>query len=214
MVRRGECVSSIAFENGYYPGTLWEAPENDDLRELRGDPNVLREGDRLFLPDKDPKTTPCETGKRHRFTRRGVPARLRVQLMNGAEPRKNAAFHLRIDGGSPIEGATDGDGLIDLPIPPNARRGLLVLDEDGSEIELSLGVLDPMADDASSKETGLGGPGVRQRLANMGFLRSLEAPDADMPAAIAMFQRAFGIEPSGILDDETVEKLLQKHDTK
>src|SRR5437868_4102041 len=117
VVAKGDCLSSVAFQNGYFPGTIWEHPTNDELRELRGDPNVLLAGDRLFLPDKDPKTTTCATGKRHRFVRRGVPARFRLQILNADKPRPNLKYKLTIDGSIELTGATSAEGLLDVPIP-------------------------------------------------------------------------------------------------
>lgn len=204
LVQKGECLSSIAFQNGYFPGTLWEHPENEQLRELRGDPNVLLAGDRLFLPDKDPKTTTCETGKKHRFVRRGVPARFRLQILNADKPRPNLAYRLTVDDTLVLTGTTNGEGVLDVAIPPDARRGVLHIEEDGADHEIRFGGLDPMAF----------GAGVRQRLANLGYLRSLSAPEEDMPAAIAMFQRKNGMDPTGVLDGATADKLLQGHDRK
>jgi len=202
VIATGECLSSVAFQNGYFPGTIWDHPQNEELRDLRGDPNVLHPGDELFLPDKDPKTTGCETGKRHRFVRRGVPARFRLQMMNVDAPRANLKYKLTIDEKIELSGATDGDGVIDVPIPPDARRGLLVIEEDGAEYDLRFGGLAPMMADA----------GLRHRLFNLGYLRSEDAPEADIPAAIAMFQRKLGIDDTGELDDETSEKLYKAHD--
>src|SRR5690242_17148453 len=145
-LRQGDCLSSVAFQNGYFPGTIWEHPNNDELRELRGDPNVLLPGDRLFLPDKDAKTTPCETGKRHRFVRRGVPARFRLQIANAGEPRPNLKYRLVIDGEIELTGTTNGDGVLDVPIPPDARHGVLTLEEDDTEYELSFGALTPVSE--------------------------------------------------------------------
>ena len=210
-VRKGECLSSIAQEHGYYPGTIWEATENDDLRELRGDPNVLAEGDRLFLPDKEVKVTTCATGKKHRFTRRGVPARFRLQILNADKPRPNLEYKLTIDETLVLTGTTTGEGVLDVAIPPGARRGLLYIEEDDAEHELHFGGLDPMFDASGAANEGAG---VRQRLAHLGYLRDLDAPDEDLPAAIAMFQRKAGIDPTGALDDATLDKLLQGHDRK
>lgn len=204
VVAKGDCLSSVAFQNGYFPGTIWEHPQNEELRTLRGDPNVLLEGDRLFLPDKDPKTTACPTGKRHRFVRRGVPARFRLQVMNADKPRPNLKYKLTIDGKLELKGATDGDGVLDVPIPPDAHRGLLFIEEDGAEYELRFGGLSPLAADS----------GVRHRLANLGYLRSEDAPDGDLPAAITMFQRKHGLEPTGVLDEDTAAELQGAHDEK
>lgn len=204
VIQKGDCLSSVALQNGYFPGTLWEHPENDALREFRGDPNVLFAGDRLFLPDKEPKTTTCPTGKRHRFVRRGVPARFRLQILNADKPRPNLAYRLTIDGGLVLTGATSAEGVLDVPIPPDARRGTLYIEEDDATHELRFGGLDPAAE----------GSGVKQRLANLGYLRGGDPSEDDLAAAVAMFQRKAGLDPTGVLDEPTADKLLGSHDRK
>ena len=204
VIEKGDCVSSVAVKNGYFPGTIWEHPENDALRERRGDPNVLLAGDRLFLPDKEPKTTTCATGKRHRFVRRGVPARFRLQILNADKPRPNLAYRLTIDGSLVLTGVTTGEGVLDVPIPPDARRGVLYLEEDDAEHALTFGGLDPASEDA----------GVNQRLKNLGYLRNGAPSDDDVAAAISMFQRKAGLDPTGVLDEPTADKLLAHHDHK
>lgn len=204
VIEKGDCVSSVAFKNGYFPGTIWEHPQNDALRERRGDPNVLLAGDRLFLPDKEPKTTTCATSKRHRFVRRGVPARFRLQILNADKPRPNLAYRLTIDSTLVLTGVTTGEGVLDVPIPPDARRGVLYIEEDDAEHALTFGGLDPAAEES----------GVKQRLANLGYLRSAEASDGDLAAAVAMFQRKSGLDATGVLDETTADKLLGRHDRK
>ena len=204
MIAEGECLSSVAFQNGYFPGTIWERPENDAVRELRGDPNVLAPGDRLFLPDKEPKTTTCATGKLHRFTRRGVPVRFRLQILNVDKPRANLAYRLLIDGKIEITGSTTAEGMVDVPIPPDAHRGTLFIDEDGAEYELTFGGLTPITEDR----------GVRERLANLGYLRDDDASEGDVSAALKMFQRRAELDVTGDLDEATAEKLLHGHDVK
>jgi len=202
VVLKGECISSIAYQYQLFPETVWSHPENDSLRELRKDPNILLEGDRVFIPEPRQKTISAATGKRHAFLRKGVPARFRLKVLNGDVPRPNIAFELLIDDEIVLEGKTDGDGVLDVSIPANAKKGVLLLDGGNQKIEVSFGHLDPVTED----------DGVRQRLFNLGLIKTLDASNADLAAAVRMFQRINKLKPTGVADADTREKLIETHD--
>ena len=205
VVQAGECIDSIAFAYGFFPETVWDHPDNQELRDLREDPNVLLAGDRVSIPDLRRKTEARATNQRHVFRRKGVPARFRMQLLDRGEPRADLAYTLVIDGGVTREGVTDAEGVLDVSLPPNAMHGLLTLapGEDEEQIELSLGRLDPISEEQ----------GVRQRLFNLGFLRVVEASAQDLGAALRRFQIRHDLEVSGERDDATLAKLAEVHDT-
>src|SRR5262249_2099786 len=120
VVKEGDCISSIAFEHGLFPGTLWDDPDNAALREKRREnPNAIGAGAVLVIPDLKQTSTMIATGARHRFQRRGVPAKFRVQVRDDGEPVANAPFTLKVDG-KLIEGTTTGEGIVEASIPPNA----------------------------------------------------------------------------------------------
>jgi N-acetylmuramoyl-L-alanine amidase len=198
----GDCTSSIAFEHGFFAPTIWNDAANSALREQREDMNVLAAGDVVTIPDKREKEEPIETGRLHEFKRRGTPARFRLQVMNVDQPRADVAFKLRIDDKITQEGTTDADGVIDVPLPPNAKRGLLTIEE--AQYELRFGALDPVTSDL----------GARQRLANLGFLCKPDAPEQDLRAALEAFQSQHELSVTGVADDETQQKLLGEHDTR
>ncbi|MEZ4296202.1 MAG: peptidoglycan-binding domain-containing protein [Polyangiaceae bacterium] len=204
VIRSGDCLTSVAHEHGYFPGTIWQHPLNEELRDLRGDPNVLLPGDRLFLPDKDPKTSTIETGKRHRFVRRGIPARFRLQILNADKPRPGLTYKLTIDGSLVLEGKTDGAGVLDVPIPPGAHSGELYIEEDNATHTVRFAQLHPVSEDS----------GVRQRLKNLGYLRTASPSEDDLAAAVKMLQRRHGLEPTGALDEATAAALYSGHDHK
>ena len=41
-IQDGDCISSVAMRHGFFPGTLWNHPDNMELKKLRRDPNVLQ----------------------------------------------------------------------------------------------------------------------------------------------------------------------------
>lgn len=203
-VRAGDCIASIAFENGYSPATLWDAEENADLRELRQDPNVLLPGDQVVLPPKEERTVTRPTGKRHTFVRRGVPEKLKLQFLLDDAPRKDEPYTLEIDGKVVSTGkSTDGDGRIEQSISPSARSGR-VLFRDGKEVyELRLGHLDPVTTVR----------GAKARLKNLGFYHGEidEASDDATDLAVCEFQESRGLDPTGELDDETTSELKKAY---
>jgi hypothetical protein len=53
-VKQGEHLFRIAYQYGFRnPFTIWNDPDNSDLRDLRSNPNVLFPGDQLATPDRD-----------------------------------------------------------------------------------------------------------------------------------------------------------------
>ncbi|WP_437571822.1 peptidoglycan-binding protein [Sorangium sp. So ce542] len=201
VVADGDSIESIAFELGFFHETLWNHPANAELNAVRRNPNVLLPGDRVTIPPLTLKEEACATGKRHVFRRRGVPAVYRVQLLEEGAPRPNVAYVLEIDGAA-RRGTSDADGRIVHRIPPDARRGRLILGDD--EIyELEFGRLRPV----ERVE------GVQQRLKNLGF--DCGAVDGELgPAtrrALARFQEHRGLPASGDPDEATRAALIASH---
>jgi hypothetical protein len=200
-VQQGDCLESIAYEHGFFWETLWHLAENADLKRERKDPNVLLSGDKVFIPAKREKIARGSTQERHRFRRKGVPSRLCLIVTDeDDEPRRYTPYRITIDGQS-RRGATNREGLVDEPIPPNAKAAELVVGEgeDAEEYELELGALDP-----PDQLTGIQG-----RLTNLGY----DAGPADghlgprTRMALEQFQRVHQLEPTGEPDRRTQQKL-------
>jgi hypothetical protein len=196
-VSQGECVLSIADQYGFFWETLWNHSENSDLRQQRKDPNVLREGDKVFVPDKTEKEESCPTEQTHRFKRKGVPGKLKVRLLIDNEPIANAPYVLIIDGQS-RDGTTDGDGYVEESIPPGAQQGELRVTKDGHRriYYLQLGHLDPLDTDE----------GVQQRLIQLGY-----DAQTSLEGAVRKFQSDKDLTVSGQIDDATRSKLEEVH---
>lgn len=206
-VRQGDSIISIAYRNGFFWETIWDHPDNAELKERREDPNVLYPGDVVFIPEKQEKEETCGTDQTHRFRRKGALEELRIVLKDEeGEPRANMSYLLTIDG-SNINGTTDGDGLLVESILPDASQGrLIVLDEQGNELEeyeLALGHLDPITEIS----------GVQMRLTNLGYDCSSEEGGLGTRTqqAIERFQQAQDLETTGELDDTTRQKLKEVH---
>jgi hypothetical protein len=205
-VKPGDCISSIALQHGLFPATLWNHPDNADLKILRKDPNILHAGDVVVVPDPEPKTLPGATEARHRFIRKGVPEMLHLQVEDEeGEPVDGAEYTIHLDG-IIIKGVTDADGWINEPISPDAKGGTLevMVENELQEHELQLGYLEPVDQVA----------GVQARLLNLGY----ECPvngDLDEPTqeALKQFQHNHDLQPSGEPDEATRGALVEEHNS-
>lgn len=195
-VSAGDCLSRIAFEHGFFPDTIWNHPDNSELKGIRKDPNVLMAGDVVVIPDRELKDASKPSDKKHRFRKKGIPAKLKVRLLKKGKPRKNEHYRIIIDGASK-EGTTDGDGFINQPLPPNASEGKLIIGE-GANSEvfvLRFGHVDPLACDT----------GVAGRLHDMGY-----SVGANLAGALRKFQTDNQLDVTGEINDATRNKLKEK----
>jgi hypothetical protein len=205
IVQEGDCISSIAFENGFFEDTLWNHPNNAELKNKRKDPNVLMPGDVVFIPDIRIKEVPEPTNQVHKFVIKGVPAKLSLRLVYDDGPRRKEPYILDIDG-KILKGTTDSDGYIRISIMPNAKKGKLTIGtgERLMEYNLRLGRLDPV-DEIT---------GIQTRLRNLGFncghINGIF--DEETKQALEAFQASAGLPTTGEIDSATKAKLKQAHE--
>ena len=196
-VQAGDCIQSLAVQNGLEWKALWDHPENAALKQLRKDPAVLQPGDVVKIPPKETKEKSAATDKKHTFVRKGVPAKVRMKILRDDQPRANLPYRLDIDGKLQT-GNTDGEGLVEMTIPPDARQGELVVGNPGDEeiFHFQLGAVDPI----DTEE------GVRGRLRDLGYDDTLP-----MEQLLKEFQGKEKLSPaSGSLDEATKSKLKAK----
>lgn len=204
-VKQGDCLSSLADAHGFGWETLWNHPENAALKAQRKDPNQLRPGDRVFIPEKTRGEQSAATEKRHRYQRKGAQAMVRLTLLDlDHKPRANRPYVLEIDGET-WQGTTDAQGKLEHKIKPGAARGSIRVKDEGEEElhELALGHVDP------DTETS----GLRHRLGNLGFPCEDEGDKVGEKTAEALraFQRRCGLAETGEADDATRARLTELH---
>ncbi|HEV3333217.1 MAG TPA: peptidoglycan-binding domain-containing protein [Bryobacteraceae bacterium] len=192
-----DCMSSIASQFGFFWETLWNHPKNQDLRKLRKNPNVLLENDQVWIPAKQLRQETKPVDALHSFQLKGVPTLFKIRFTDAGKPRANVPYVLTIDGKA-FNGSTDGDGMIEVPIPPNAQDGTLVLGQ-GKEAKtygFDLGALAPVSEPE----------GAIKRLLSLGYNRSAD-PEAGLPDALRSFQADNQLPVTGDLDAATQSKL-------
>jgi hypothetical protein len=234
----GDCVSSIAIAHGFDWAAVWDHPQNGDLRRLRRNANILQPGDQVFVPEREPKREPGATQKRHIFSMKGVPARLRLRITNELAPETV----VRPPQSSPPGAlhAKQGDPEVSPPKVEEKPRANapFVLDVDGrrhegktdgdGRIDVPIWpgareaqlTLDPGTAKQSILLLDLGHidpddtiAGAKHRLQNLGYGCG-EVDDQKTPAfraALSAFQQAGGLRITGELDEATRSALRQRH---
>ena len=200
QVKQGDCIFSIAFEHGFFADTIWNHPNNTELKTEREDPNVLLPGDSVFVPDKRLKEVSEPTNQVHKFRCKNTPKVFRIQIVRLGIPVKDMDYTLDIDGVEK-KGKTDGEGWIKPEsIKPNAKVAKLSL-ADGSKYEFNLGHLDPI-DEVSGIQGRLYGLSYYDGAINGKF-------DDKTKKALEVFQRSNKLEVTGEADEQTKNLLMK-----
>lgn len=201
----GDCVVSMALEEGLRPDAVWEHPDNEHLRgEDHARPEIIAPGQKVYLKERDRSTESREQDARHTFRRRDVPIRLRVRLLECGEPRAGLEYEFEV-AGEVRTGATDADGLLDEIIPFSATEALVrpLGEHTGEMYCFKIGFLDPIGRLS----------GVQARLHNLGYnpgpIDNIMGPRTER--AIKIFQKEHDIEITGEPDDATRDALVQAH---
>lgn len=211
IVEQGEYLASIAKDYGFSDWhTIYDHPQNADLKKKRPNPNVLFPGDQLFIPDKQLKEESCATEKKHRFQIKVPKASLKIVLKDSdGNALSNQPYTLKI-AWLEFKGTTDGNGALEQKVPIGVQTGDLHLDKLGIDWPLKIGHLDPIEDKGSSNEIL---SGVQARLNNLGFhcgeVDGIQGPLTE--SAIRAFQQNYGLTVTGTPNNATRAKLAELH---
>ena len=199
QVKQGDCIYSIAYDRGFFGDTIWDHPNNKDLKDKRTNPNVLLPGDNVYIPDKRLREYSETTNQVYKYKCKNTPKELRIQLKFLETPLKDVEYTLDIDG-KEQKGKTDGEGWLKQKIVPNAKTAKLKL-ADGIEFDLRLGHLDPSDELA----------GVQERLQTLGLYAGPISGkhDEETKASLKVFQLTHDLEATGEADENTKKSLIE-----
>jgi hypothetical protein len=159
VTKKGECISSIAFNHGFFIDTIWNHEKNEELRQKRENPYILLEGDLVFIPEKVKKVEIVSIDKRNHFRLKKVPEILHIQLLDEDDkPITNESYEIEIVG-KVYKGTTDQYGVIIQYIMPNVSEVNVMIGKTGEKFRFLTGNLDPW--DTIT--------GMQARLNNLGF---------------------------------------------
>jgi len=95
--RNRDSLSSLAAANGLASWErIWNDPANEALRELRGSPENIREGDMVEIPAPQLGEVSRPTEQRHEFVRVGVPPASIKIITDGGNPRVAVSTEQRV----------------------------------------------------------------------------------------------------------------------
>ena len=209
-VQQGDYLSKIAKEFGFSDyRTIWDHPDNSELKSKRKNPNVLHPGDKLVIPDLKLREENCAVDRKHIFKMKAPGLRLRLVLEDMYEQLiANAQCLLAIEGDF-RKITTDGQGKIDEPLRPGTTSATLIIQDAKQthlnfvEIPIKIGHLDPFEELS----------GQKARLKNLGYFPG-KADDKNDPAfvtAVERFQAEHGLTVDGICGPKTQGKLKDVH---
>lgn len=208
-VKQGDHLSSIAKTYGFSDyNTIWNDPNNADLKSLRVNPNVLLPGDILFIPDREQRLEQKGTEIRHKFVAHRPPLKLRLVLEDLFEmPIANAECDLLLDGDT-FHLTSDDTGKIEHDIKPDTKGGMLIIKDsqtpfNGDAIPIKIGYLDPVEEFS----------GQLARLDNLGYFPGDGSADTtdQFESAVEEFQCDNNLPVDGICGPATQAKLKEVH---
>jgi hypothetical protein len=208
-VQQGDHLSKIAKDFGFSDyQTIWDHPNNSNLKKQRENPNVLYPGDSLFIPDRQVREESRATDQKHTFKKKATNLKLRIILEDQYEKPIADAPCLLTLGVKSLKVTTDGIGKIEQEIDPDAHEATLIIQDpqtpfENTTIAIKIGDLDPVTELS----------GQITRLNNLGYF----AGDVDQPdrlafeSAVEEFQCDHGLKVDGICGPVTQTKLKQAH---
>lgn len=223
-VRQGESVATLAKRWGVHPDSIWEHPDNAELKDLRKNPFVLKPGDTLTIPDPEEREETVATERVHEFVLSRKMARFEMRFLHEGEPRAGWSYLLGVDDEpDPRKGDLDDDGWLRIDIPADVERGVIHLyppDEESEDSEEESGDEAPVEDLCVEYELHFhhldpvdAPSGARQRLHSLGLCSGAEEDGLGPKtrAALRAFQLLHGLDPTGDLDSATIDELRSKH---
>lgn len=208
-VAQGETLTGIAKKYKYSSWQkIYNHSANAEFKALRDNPNIIFPGDKVVIPDIEPRYIGVATTKQHVFCLKRPKEMFRMKIQNGAGGALEGAKAVLDVGGQRIEAKLDDTGLLEVPLPEGYdQTGSLeiYLDEDSDEpshlYEIQLAHLDPIGTLS----------GVQARLNALGY--ECGVVDGVMGNntrdGVEAFQDEYGLDIDGIPGPKTKAKLRE-----
>jgi Putative peptidoglycan binding domain len=210
VVRQGDYLKRIADALSFDAAAVWNHPKNAELKSRR-DPNLLHPGDLLWVPKQASNWRPISGGMMNKYVAKIPKTTISLGFKNENGPLTNEPYV--VEGlGAQREGTTDEQGTLVVEVPVHLREFRVSFPRQNAIHPVRVGDMDPI-DELS---------GLRKRLQHLGYYKrspgestSLMMSEGDIEAcdqqAIVKFQRAHGLEATGLSDDAVKATLVKEH---
>jgi hypothetical protein len=200
VIKQGDYLALLAHRFGFDADAVWNDPANDDLRDLRSDPNLLSATDVLYIPDQldvEPPTHDLDVGQVNAFVSDSPTIDVSLKFIEPEFASKSISIPELPD---LTDLVTGDDGTVKVSVPVTLQQFTVVFDDE-TTFACKVGHLDPV-------DTL---PGVIQRLQNLGFLNPRAAIDAipieNVRSALGVFLATYSDDdddsPSADGDDDS-----------
>lgn len=204
VIRQGDYLSKLAHQFGFDATDVWNHSQNEALRCMREDPEVLAPGDVLFIPRaRPPHRLAITNGTTNTFSANVPTTNVSLRLRDPAgNPIANKAYRVT---GTPAEitGSSDGKGNVSFRVPVHLSEAHLAFEEGGS-LRVYIGHMDPVQTAS----------GALKRLQHLGYRAPLSIePENALRLMVMRFQRDHGLTVNGDVDDPTRAALVSAHES-
>lgn len=208
IIQPGESLSIIAKKYGF--GGNWKKiyDYNPDFKKDFPNPNTIRPYVVLKIPDKTAKKAEAASGQVTTF-RKKVPPPVKMKIKpedHLGNLYRGKEYRIEIDGlNVPFEGTVPDNGIIEHEIPADCKKGKLYLwlYDDYPELVSTWNLKINQLIDVNEIS------GIQQRLKNLslytGAIDGVNGPVTK--ASLLYFQSIHKLEPTGTLNDKTMEAL-------
>jgi hypothetical protein len=210
IVRQGDYLARLAFVKGFDADEIWNDPKNEDLKKLRGDPNILAPGDILHIREGKKDDLPVQQGTDNDYSATVPKIQMELKFKDAQGPFAGEDYEVQ-DLGDPIKGTTDGGGGLVVDVPVTTQAFHVLFPTRNMIYPVLVGDMDPAQEPS----------GVRKRLRHLGYYcdpsraEAADAPEEALAAldrlAIKAFQQDHQLEPTGEIDDATRAALVDAH---
>jgi hypothetical protein len=204
VIKQGDYLTRIAHRLGFVADEVWNDPKNAELKEIRSDPDTLKSGDIVFIPDAPKKKNPFTKESSNSYVAKVPKLPVSLTLDHNGEAIADEKYVVRgLD--EELEGTTDANGTVEFEVDVHVKEVVVELVDKKKKYRMLLGNLDPI-DEPS---------GARQRLMQLGiYSATLEGEDQyvahnpqQLAAALGAFQKKNDLEITKELDEATINAL-------